>query len=263
MHKSAFKKTSLVMSAFLAIFLFAMPSISAATFAQSSASPTVIRSPVIAGYSTCDIDLASAAINCSHGSSSAVYATFNVPRVTCNPAKGTQGQGIFIDLLNNVTAGPFATAGEVTVCLGGTALYAAVVGGPLTSLPFSYLYVVQPGDTISAGLWIVRGTLYYSIADKTLGSISEGQLSFGSDNHLGQVAALIGMSPGPSSTQYLEKFATVHLTAQVTINGKTIPIGASKPIRLVLTDLTGKIVEAVPSPITNHGKAFSLIWKAD
>jgi hypothetical protein len=116
---------------------------------------------------------------------------------------------------------------------------------------------VSPGDTISAGVWLDHGQVFYSIADKSTGSIAKGQISYGPHPPLGQVAALVGLTPG---TPYLEKFATIHLSAWVTVNGKTVPIGAVSPEKAILTDATGKITEAVPTGLSHDGTSFGIRW---
>jgi hypothetical protein len=261
MYQSASKKTILVLAMSFVLFLFALPSISTATFAQSTGSRAVIRNPLIAGYSTCDLNLATAAIDCLHGSASAADASFKVPKVTCNPSEGVQGEAILVNLVDNLTEGPFAAAGVLTSCVGSTAYYSAVVLGPNTGLSFSYLYVVRPGDAIDAGLTLVHGTLFYSVADSTSRSISKGQLSAGSDDNLGAVAAVVALTAGPST--YLEQFTRVQITSFVTINGKTTPIGAISPAKAILTDTLGKIVEAVPSALSKDGTSFSITWKGN
>lgn len=260
------KKTTLLLVSSLAIFLFALPYLSSPVFALSSpAKANVLRNPMGAGYSTCKLDLATNGVGCSHGSATAIYATFEVPRVTCNPSEGSQVFGLFFGLMNNITAGPFADAGIVAFCSGsGPAVYQAVVSGPDTSSPFSFLYVVHQGDVISASVSNVKGEVYYSIADSTAGSISKGQISNGKAPPLGQVTAIVTVSQGPTPNPYLEHFTNIGIAnCWVTIKGKTVPIGATNPEKLVLTDPTGKIVEAAPSAITNQGNDFSIIWKGN
>jgi hypothetical protein len=255
MLTSTSKKARLVLTISLVTFLFVLPSLSTAAFSQrSSAKETVIENPQIGGYSTCDFSAPT--LTCAHGSATAVYAEFAVPVVTCNPTEGVQGEGFFAGLINSITAGPFGLAGVTIACTGGSPFYIAVVSGPDTSIPFSNLYLVNPGDMIKASLTLVHGMLYYSVIDTTSGGEAKGLIS-GVDNSLGAVSALVGVTPSGS---YLEQFSKVQITSHVTINGKTIPLGASSPAKAILTDSTGTITEAVPSGFSSRGTAFSITW---
>jgi len=258
MLKSTCKKTR-VLAASLVIFLFALPYLSTTTFAQKSASNEAIENPQIAGYSTCDFS--STTLLCSHGSATAVSATFRVPILTCNSAEGDQGEGIFAALMNNVSTGPFGVVGVTIGCYGGSPFYIAVVAGPDTSIPFSDLYLVSPGDTITSSLTIRNGMLYYSVSDISSRSVANGLIS-GVDNNLGAVSALIGVGPSAPGA-YLEQFSKVLITSYVTINGKTVPLGSSSQAKAILTDSTGTIIEAVPSGFSSDGTTFSITWEAN
>jgi hypothetical protein len=248
-----------ILSTLLMTSAMALPAAFGATQTSGSA-PVVHQNSVLAGY---------AAVSPTNGSVTSVYASFTIPKVTCNSSTSAGYQdALFVAGLDGYNSADFENVGVAAFCQVGpnSVEYYAVSTGSFTSIEGTV--AVKAGDVISVSITVSGGNFHYSFKDVTTGKSA-------TDSSPATGVPLDAADCGVIGAIPFSRFAPVSFgkastgvpnTCDARINGAKHALGrfgsALTLYKLVLIDPATNDTLATPSALSDSGSSFTVTWKA-
>lgn len=225
----------------------------------SKAAPPVLQNSLLAGY---------AVVSSTNGMVTAVFGSFKIPKVTCDPTAATGQAVVFAASLDGYNSADFEYVGVEEYCQVGpnSPEYLPISSGSFNSILGSV--AVKQGDVISVSITVSGGTFYYTFKDITTGKSA-------TDSSPATNVALDAAECGVLGALPFSRFAPVSFgkastsvtnTCDARVHGAKHALGefwsAVTLYKLVLVNPATDDILATPCALTDGGSSFTVTWNA-